>query len=120
MIVYRFQDVEGRGPYRPGMSHRWADNDHGERNPPFFDEFGMGGIKRARPTEVIGCAFDSLDQARRWFRPTEVARMQALGYELVQMRVARILARSDRQLVFAHNRPLAECGQVIAAEEVFI
>ena len=41
MRIYRIQDAEGRGPYRPGFSNKWLDE-----NPralgllPWFEEFG--------------------------------------------------------------------------------
>lgn len=107
LIVYRVQDIEGRGPYRPGFSHTWV-ADHGPAKPPsWIDEFGMGLLKKARPHEALGCAFRTLEQARKWFLQEELDRLVLLGYRLVKMDVDRVLAESEHQLVIARSKPLA-------------
>ena len=64
-IVFRFQDNEGRGPYKPGMRALWGDDDHDARClPPSFVEFGIDVIRHKR-RGVLGCAFTSLEQARQ-------------------------------------------------------
>jgi hypothetical protein len=55
----------------------------------------------------LGCGCMSLDQLRRWFTPTEYARLLTFGYQAVRMRVGRILAASDVQCVFERAKPLA-------------
>lgn len=106
--IYRVQDAEGRGPYRPGTSGRWTDDDH-HRNPPFFVEFGWSPRSIAghfRPGESGGCAFRSLGDLYRWFSPQECQKLDALGYSIVRMNVDRIIRESKNQVVFARNKPL--------------
>lgn len=107
--VFRVQDAEGRGPYRPGYSHTWTDADH-DRNPPMFDEFGWPANDKIsdlwNPNETGGCAFRTLEQLHKWFSPTERARLERSGYSIVTLSVDRIIAESDRQLVFGRIRPL--------------
>lgn len=120
MIVYRFQDVDGRGPYKPGMRDRWGDADHDFRGLRSFIEdpdIGVSVIRGRRPGRV-GCAFLSLEQARRWFTPREVMRMQRCGYELICMD-ATVLAASDQQCVIEADRPLCEIGFIVPAEEIW-
>ncbi len=101
--VYRVQDDEGRGPYRPGASHRWADDKH--QAPTWMEEFGLDLKDRFAPEESGGCGFRSTEQARAWFSRTERRRLVRLGYSLVRMQVDRILAESPIQLVFARRQP---------------
>lgn len=106
--IFRVQDKDGRGPYRPGYSHTWIDADH-DRNPTFFDEFDW----RPETTpdhwhrnENGGCGFRTLAGLYRWFSSTERAKLQRAGFSIVTMRVDRIIAESDNQLVFGRTRAL--------------
>jgi hypothetical protein len=106
--IYRVQDSEGRGPYRPGKSYRWTDEDH-YRNPPFYVEFGwtVGSIaKRWHAGEVGGCGFRSIEALKHWFSDSERSKLDALGYSIVSMKADRIIAESRNQLVFARRTPL--------------
>lgn len=116
IILYRWQDKEGRGPYRPGMSHYWADQENQSNNPPFFEEFGAGITKECRPGEAMGCAFRTVEQMRQWFTEEERQRMRLMGYEFGRMDVDRVIAESDRQVVFARRRPLRHGFAVMDSE----
>lgn len=106
--IYRVQDAEGRGPYRPGTSHLWTDDDH-DRNPPFFIEFGWPiasiPFKWLRD-ENGGCGFRDLDQLSEWFSPNERRKLAARHFLIVRMDADRIIAESSRQLVFGRSKPL--------------
>ena len=105
--VYRIQDAEGRGPYRPGFSHRWTDPDATTANrQPIFFEFPNLDLSRISPGRS-GCAFRTLDQLLRWFTPFERQKLAALGYSVVSMEADEILAESEHQLVFTRRLPLA-------------
>lgn len=106
--IYRVQDAEGRGPYRPGTSHLWSDDDHW-RNVPFFTEFHWPIhtiSKRWLRGETGGCGFRSLEQLNRWFSPTEQRKLSERGYTIVQMVADRIINESRNQLVFGRKQPL--------------
>ena len=120
MVVVRVQDMVGRGPYRPGFSHRWADPLHEMRNPSFMVEFPFVEqmLQRRPPAEsAYGCAFRTLEQARKWFSEDERSKLAGLGYRLVAMKVDDILDESERQLVFWRRLPLRKNVHPLAAWE---
>lgn len=106
-IVYRVQDRNGRGPYKPGMSHRWSDGEERGRLS-IQDEFGWGFLQHQSPGEAIGCGFRSVEQLLSWFSDEELRKLYAMGYRVVAMRVDRILEESDRQCVFVRHLPLCK------------
>ncbi len=106
MRVYRIQDAEGRGPFRPGVSSQWVDKNDLLPPPTWMGEFGGHLMKELRPGEFAGCAVRELAQLSKWFSPTEMPRLRALGYRLVALHADRILAQSPNQVVFARRRPL--------------
>jgi len=112
--IFRIQDAEGRGPYKPGMSQHWVDDEGPPPPPTWMQEFG-DVTPQLLPHEHVGCGCVSLDQLFRWFTPTELQRLHRLGYRLVVIWADRILAESVNQVVFTRNRPLAEGATVIAA-----
>jgi hypothetical protein len=103
--IYRIQDSEGRGPWRPGFSHTWveprADHDnlipgHKELNmPQNFYKFRCYGF---------GCT--SKHMLQRWFTPSEYQTLLRYGYRAVEISVNEILASSDTQCLFGRNIPL--------------
>jgi len=110
MIVYRVQDKRGRGPFKPGMSHRWSDEDFApgmESLLTWPEEFGFDLINRdGRPGEHFGSAVRDPMELSRWFSKTEQEKLHKLGYRPVALRVDRVLAESKDQLVFARQKPL--------------
>jgi len=106
--IYRIQDKDGRGPWKPGFSHQWVEErpDH-DNLPPWFVEFG-----RVDRLVIVGAwcgsGCDTIDQLRRWFTESEYRKLKTLGYRAVKMEVGRVLARSDRQLFFERVKPLNE------------
>jgi len=103
--VFRVQDAEGRGPYRPGMSQHWVDSSGPPPPPTWMQEFG--DIRHhCGPNECMGCGCRDLTQLAKWFTPTEQRRLEALGYQIVSMWVDRIVAESENQVVFVRRQPL--------------
>ena len=117
MIVYRVQDRKGRGPFKPGMSKRWADQDFApgmQAIPTLLEEFGEDILDReGLPGEWFGSAVTSPQGLLKWFSPTEWPRLYRLGYRPVQMFADRILAESENQVLFARRRPLYRQVRVI-------
>lgn len=103
--VVRVQARDGRGPYRPGLTARWADPD-GVDHPPIMVEFGMAWRSEIPAGWHAGCAFRDATQAARWFSPTECARLDALGFSLVMLTGCRVLRESERQLIVMRPLPL--------------
>jgi len=112
--VYRVQDFDGRGPFRPGFSHQWSDMTGPPQLLPWMQEFGADLIaRRGLPGEFYGCAVRSLKGVDRWFTPSEQQRLAALGFSLVSIKPDRILAESTNQLVFACRQPLSRAAVTV-------
>lgn len=107
MKVFRIQDAEGRGPWRPGFSHRWVEDrpDHANLHP-WMAEFGPVHL-RALVGEHFGCGCMTAEQLRRWFTPSEYSTLLRYGYRCVLVDADRVLAFSDIQCVFTRAKPLA-------------
>ena len=108
VVVYRVQDKDGRGPWRPGFSRRWVeDRDDLKNLPPWYVE--LGPIHRKA---VVGCAVGSgcltKEQLRRWFTESEYRTLVRYGYRAVRMEAGRILGQSGIQCVFERTKPLSE------------
>lgn len=100
--VLRVQDAEGRGPFSPGFSRYWIDDERvGEEPPPIQVEFGWGVARRAPKGWSVGCGFTSLGQLRKYFTATELDRLREFGYRVVRIPNARIIAESRWQCVFS-------------------
>lgn len=112
-IVYRIQDSDGRGPWKPGFSRQWVEDrpDH-DNLPPWYVEFGPIH-RRALYGEEIGSGCRTLDQLRRWFTRSEYRKLIHFGYKAVKMEVGRILAESDIQCVFGRALPLKDEAIII-------
>lgn len=108
--VYRIQNDVGRGPFKPGFSHHWADDSFTagcKAFPTWMEEFGEHLIqKRGRPGEHFGSAVRTIEKLCEWFSPTERLKLAAMNYNAVSMTIDRVLAESQNQLVFARKLPL--------------
>ena len=118
MRVYRVQDQEGHGPFRPGFSATWSDAEWApgmKPLPTFMEEFGRDLIDRlGLPGEHFGSAVRTAPEIRKWFSPTEQRCLIDLGYNVVALKVSRVLAESKNQLVFARRMPLRH-GAIIVS-----
>lgn len=105
LIVYRIQDSDGRGPFRPGFSHWWVEERDDHKNlVPWFQEFGRHAIP---PNNLhTGCGCRTLDQLRRWFTRIEYSRLLAYGFHAVEIGADSVLHESGIQLLFQRAKPL--------------
>lgn len=110
-LVYRVQDRDGRGPFKPGMTYRWRDAD-GHDFPPVQVEFGLGWRDEIPHGWHCGCAFRDVAKAGAWFSAWECDRLAALGYHLVALGGCRVLRESSHQIIVVRPRPL-RAGAVI-------
>jgi len=113
-FVYRVQDAEGRGPWKPGFSQYWVEDRADLDNlPPCFIDLGTVHEK-AFSWESVGCGCRTLEQLRRWFTESEYRTLIRYGYAAVCIRPSRILAESSIQCVFTVVlEPLATAGRKI-------
>ncbi len=107
-IIYRVQDREGRGPWRPGFSQVWVEyTPEKEVLLPSYIEMPGAIDKRTAGYHVgIGCI--SLDQLRRWFTEREYRTLMDHGFRCVQFMGCALLGESETQCMFESRRPLAE------------
>lgn len=117
MKVFRVQDKDGRGPWKPGFSQQWTEDRPDEEYAalvPWTSEFGLEKIiRRSIQGMHIGCGCRTLEQLRRWFTATEYATLQGFGYQAYRIKVGRILGESDIQCVFERAQPLRFGGRRI-------
>jgi len=109
-MVFRIQDSEGRGPYRPGFSNCWTDP-NGPDTPPWWVELGKPLEEALKgmsdPSMHYGCGFDSLAQMHSWFTARELRTLNRLDFRLIKFEPSLIVAHTPRQVVFGHRAPLA-------------
>lgn len=106
--LYRVQDAEGRGPYRPGFSHAWVDAVRAEYPPTIFDDFGPVLLAEAKRSGLhLGCAFRTPEQLHRWFTRRELTRLENAGYAVVAVQADRVFAESEWQVLFGCEAPLS-------------
>jgi hypothetical protein len=113
MNVYRIQDIEGRGPWRPGFSHTWVEGREDHNNLiPWIVEFGRVD-KKLLAGEFAGSGCKTLIQLRRWFTLAEYETLLYYKYKCVLMGVDRVIAESDIQLFFGRCKPLNVDFQIV-------
>lgn len=110
VIVYRVQDADGRGPFKPGFTQHWIDIYFApgvQPYPTWMEEFGEDLIKKnGLPGEYYGSAVRTRDELDGWFSVTEQRKVKHLGYRIVAIGIDRVSAESTCQLVFARSVPL--------------
>lgn len=110
MKIYRVQDKDGRGPWKPGFSIQWVENPNDpermKKLPAFYMEFGFGFMKKHIEGMPWGSGCTSLEQLQKWFTPLEYSRLIGFGYRAVEMEAGRILEQSELQCVFERSKPL--------------
>ena len=106
ITIYRIQDIEGRGPWKPGFSKQWVESrDDHDNLIPWYEQFGR--VDRLAIVGMhIGCGCRTIEQLRRWFSPNEYATLIDKKYNAVCMNVDRVLGESDIQCVFERIKPL--------------
>lgn len=107
--VYRIQDKDGRGPWKPGFSHKWVEDRTDEEYaalPPGGTQFPQLNCMTFVSDRYYGFGCESLDQLRKWFRRSEYETLRGYGYRACKLYVDRILFQSDVQVVFERAQPL--------------
>ena len=109
ITVFRVQDKQGRGPWKPGFSHKWIvpRPDH-DNLVPIYVEF-PGIFEALSKYRMYGSACISLKGLRRWFSRREYKTLKKFGYRAVIMPVDSILVESDTQCLFSRECPLNQC-----------
>lgn len=109
MILYRIEDQEGRGPFRPGLSNQWRDSSGLDLPPPWV-EAGMSlfDFQRLFSDRAIkrGVACKTREQLYQWFSRSERRRLKRLGFREVEIADPHIVLETDTQVVFEIVPPL--------------
>ena len=108
-IVYRVQDSDGRGPWKPGVSKYWIDDSAhvGRLTETLMDLCGgVEAIRKLPSGWHYGCACESLEGIAAWFTPNERIILDTMGYHPVSIKADKIMFRSEWQVLIARKRPL--------------
>ena len=110
-IIFRVQDADGRGPWKPGFSSQWMDRTRDEWLPPIYDELNIHPhhLGRLVPRGMnAGCGCRTMDGLRRWFSRAELRRLSRHGYSVVRVVPDKILAETPTQVLFGCFKPLSD------------
>lgn len=108
MIYLRYQDKDGRGPFRPGFPAIWGDED-GDSPIGVFEEFPQLASLLPSLHERklhVGCACYGEQGINEYFTSSERERLAVLGYRLHRVPASSIILKGRDQVVFAWPRPL--------------
>ena len=109
--VYRIQDSEGRGPFKPGMSIKWLDE-----NRTFLPDAQISEqrwIKKIADPELhLAYVCTSIEQMKQWISKTEYARLVSLGYRFVKIEVDQIW-QLDGQAIAGRKRQYRKQAEII-------
>lgn len=107
--VFRVQDVDGRGPWKPGFSSKWVedreDPSEFDKLLPIYAEF-PNLQTLLRPGFHVGVGCTSIEQLKRWITRNEYKTLKKHGYKCVAIKVDKIVAESAIQCVFERKAPL--------------
>jgi hypothetical protein len=115
--VYRIQDKDGRGPWKPGFSRNWVEDRTDEEYaalPPGGEQFPKLDGMTFLCGRHYGFGCESLDQLRKWIRRSEYETLRSYGYRACKLYVDRILFRSDVQVVFERSQPLSVSAKSVS------
>ena len=110
--LYRIQDSDGRGPWRPGFSARWIDHEKDDSTcPPMKVEFPdwRAAVRSAKRRGLVhfGCCAIGTSGIRMWFNDAEIRRLRAFGYHMVDASALTTICRGRSQVIAASRFPLA-------------
>lgn len=110
--LYRIQDENGRGPWRPGYSHKWVSDDRNAPDflPPIYEE--LPSFKRVVTLAHsmgyhVGVAVHGWTSFSAWFLPDELERLRADGFNVVQCDNVRVFAETPNQILIGSKAPLS-------------
>lgn len=107
-MFLRYQDKDGRGPFRPGIPALWADTS-GSSPPTVFQRFPtLAGVLPILHDKglVVGCGCIGWDGLDRYFTSKEQERLHDLGYRVHRIPRNSVFLWDDDEVVFSLNRPI--------------
>lgn len=122
--IYRVQCAAGRGPYRPGITEKWADMRYNGNCPTIFEDFGMdivGCIEAYhRAGYHVGCAFKSPQHCALWFGKRERKKLKKLNYNLVAFYPDAVIKESAQQLFIGRRKPFKDDIEVLPWDSLHV
>lgn len=115
MKLYRIQDKQGRGPWRPGLSAKWL-SDEGPDLPPAIQEelpefFRLVSAAHERGFH-IGCAARGEGALSKWIQEGEMERLSEMGFFVVNATQCSVLAETEHQVLIGCKKPLRHLPKV--------
>lgn len=109
--IYRVQDADGRGPWRPGFSTTWMDGGGRSGPPAIWQELGVDDFHALvtfghRKGYNLGCAMRGLAGIRLWFSKTEILRLRDFGFDIHDASAMTILHETPNQMLVAARHAL--------------
>jgi hypothetical protein len=107
IVAFRVQAADGRGPWRPGFSHRWIDEEApvGRLTETVMDLMPIHELRSLPSSMVYGSACRTLPALLDWFTPVERDRLAHLGFHPVRLNADIVLAESRWQMLIGRTRP---------------
>ena len=104
--IYRVQDADGRGPFKPGLTDKWLSARGDSDLLPAFSVYDIFDAQHRKKAPFYGCGCETIEQLKRWFWPDEWRILKKLGYFAVEMPVAEIILNDGNQVFFTRHRAL--------------
>lgn len=106
--VYRIQDAQGRGPWRPGFSSKWMTKKTPTIGIPIMEELGAAeAVKLGHKMGLhLGCAFREGCQSI-WFTDDDLRALHRLGFTMREASNCRVLFETDQQVLIGSFLPLS-------------
>lgn len=110
IVAYRVQAHDGRGPWRPGWSQRWIDEDApaDRLTETIMDLVPIEQLLTLPSTMAWGCACRTLEALMAWFTRLERERLRAAGFYPVKLNVDVVLKESQWQMLIGRSRPFTD------------
>lgn len=118
-LVIRVQDKRGRGPWRPGFSHKWVSDGNPLVGPPIYLELPKAAVIVGLATSKgmhVGCAVRA-NKINLWFTDTEIQRLKCLGFSLVNASSCTVLAETKTQVLIGSPLPLSHLPTIPSCPE---
>lgn len=106
MIIYRIQDNDGSGPFKPGETMKWLRVFRDLRVfVPWPLEF-RDITEEILDGFCVGCGCESKKVLKQWFSKAEYKTLVKMGYTAVEIVPDVIFGKSEIQCVFGTFEPL--------------
>lgn len=106
-MILRFQDKQGRGPFKRGVLELWCEYNH--NLPATIHEFPnlLHDVKKYHDKGMhLGTGVRGIDGLEKWFSKSEMQSLYRLGYKIVKVADYVVVCESVNQVVFATKKPL--------------